>query len=132
MGAWYHPPCIGLNFQRSYADVWLGSSCWMPVELHSASDTWCVESIRTSKGISLEEIAMDTKLKLSTLRAIETGDFGSLPGGIYSVSYIRQYARAIGADEASLVEFYQSATHQEESCQQVRQLLQTRPPRRAL
>lgn len=72
----------------------------------SSLDGWCVASIRNTKGISLEEIAHDTKLKVSTLQAIEEGKFEFLPGGIYNISYIRQYARAIGADESSLVELY--------------------------
>jgi cytoskeleton protein RodZ len=70
------------------------------------SDGWNVAAIRSTKGISLEEIASDTKLKVSTLKAIETADFEALPGGIYNISYIRQYARAIGIDEGSLVELY--------------------------
>ena len=69
---------------------------------------WCPASIRTIKGISLEEISRNTKIKVSTLRALEDGEFDSLPGGIYNISYIRQYARAIGADEGSLVELYRS------------------------
>jgi len=48
-------------------------------------------------------------LKVSTLRAIETGDFDALPGGVYNISYIRQLARAIGADEAGLVQFYRAS-----------------------
>jgi cytoskeleton protein RodZ len=71
-------------------------------------DNWSVASIRQTKGISLEEIALDTKLKVTTLKAIEEGNFEVLPGGIYNISYIRQYARAIGADEGSLVQFYRS------------------------
>jgi len=71
-------------------------------------DNWSVASIRQTKGISLEEIALDTKLKVTTLKAIEDGNFDVLPGGIYNVSYIRQYARAIGADESSLVQIYHS------------------------
>jgi cytoskeletal protein RodZ len=67
-----------------------------------------VASIRNTKGISLEEISRNTKLKVSTLKAIEDGKFEVLPGGIYNISYIRQYARAIGADEGSLVELYRS------------------------
>jgi len=70
------------------------------------SDSWGVAAIRSTKGISLEEIASDTKLKVSTLKAIEAGDFDALPGGIYTISYIRQYARAIGVDEGSLIELY--------------------------
>ena len=75
----------------------------------SANQAWCLESMRTAKGISLEQISNDTKLKLRTLRAIETGDFDALPGGVYNVSYIRQFARAIGADESGFVELYRAA-----------------------
>lgn len=74
----------------------------------SAPQVWSVGSIRRAKGISLEEIANETKLKMTTLRAIEAGNFAELPGGIYTISYIRQFARAIGADEAGLVQFYRS------------------------
>jgi cytoskeletal protein RodZ len=69
---------------------------------------WSIASIRSTKGISLEEISRDTKIKVSTLKALEDGNFDSLPGGIYNISYIRQYARAIGIDESPLVEFYRS------------------------
>ena len=71
-------------------------------------DIWSVASIRQTKGITLEQISLDTKLKVTTLKAIEDGNFDVLPGGIYNVSYIRQYARAIGADESSLVQIYRS------------------------
>jgi cytoskeleton protein RodZ len=76
--------------------------------LSLAPEGWCVESMRKAKGISLEEISNETKLKVTTLRAIETGNFAELPGGIYAVSYIRQFARAIGADEGDLVQFYRA------------------------
>lgn len=75
-------------------------------------DTWSLASIRQTKGITLEQISLDTKLKVTTLQAIEDGNFDVLPGGIYNVSYIRQYARAIGADESSLVQIYRSKCSQ--------------------
>jgi cytoskeleton protein RodZ len=71
-------------------------------------ESWSVASIRKISGISLEEIARNTKLKVTTLKAIEEANFDVLPGGIYNISYIRQYARAIGADEGSLVRLYQA------------------------
>ncbi len=61
---------------------------------------------RQSKGITLDSIAAATKLSVRQLRAIETGTFRELPGGIYTTSYIRQYARAIEFDEARLLAFY--------------------------
>jgi len=70
--------------------------------------SWSVASIRQTNGISLEEISQHTKLKITTLKAIEDANFDVLPGGIYNISYIRQYAREIGADEADLVKIYQS------------------------
>jgi cytoskeleton protein RodZ len=70
--------------------------------------SWSVASIRQTSGISLEEIARNTKLRVTTLKAIEDANFDVLPGGIYNISYIRQYARAIGADEGSLVQLYRA------------------------
>jgi cytoskeleton protein RodZ len=72
----------------------------------SRLDSWSVALIRETKGISLEQIADLTKLRVSTLKAIEDGDFDALPGGIYNISYIRQYARAIDADESRLLQLY--------------------------
>lgn len=72
----------------------------------SRSIGWSVASIRQTKGISLEQISDLTKLRVSTLKAIEDGNFDALPGGIYNISYIRQYARAIDADESRLLHLY--------------------------
>ena len=71
-------------------------------------NSWSVASIRETSGISLEQIAQNTKLRVATLKAIEDANFDVLPGGIYNISYIRQYARAIGADESALVKMYES------------------------
>ena len=68
---------------------------------------WCLASIRQAKGISLEEIAGRTKLRVAIVKAIEEGNFGELPGGIYNISYLRQYAREIGADDDLLVRWYE-------------------------
>jgi cytoskeleton protein RodZ len=61
---------------------------------------------RKRAGVSLEEIADSTKISSRFLRAIEGEQFEQLPGGIFSTSYLRQYAAAIGYDEDALVAFY--------------------------
>ena len=66
-------------------------------------------TIRENRGISLEQISSSTKIGVRTLQAIERGDFGKLPGGIYSTSYIRQYARAIDYDEGAILAVYDQA-----------------------
>ena len=67
-------------------------------------------TVRRKKGVSLQDISEATKIGVNYLRAIEEGEFAKLPGGIYSTSYIRQYARAIDYDESELLEHYYRAT----------------------
>jgi cytoskeletal protein RodZ len=63
-------------------------------------------TIRRNRGVSLEQISASTKISVRSLEAIERGEFRKLPGGIYNTNYIRQYARAIDYDEATLLESY--------------------------
>ena len=72
-------------------------------------------AIRESRGIGLEDIARSTKISLNYLRAIERGEFETLPGGIYNLSYIRQYARAVDLDEQQLLRAYGQTPVEERS-----------------
>src|SRR5713226_5621098 len=65
-------------------------------------------SRREKSGIPLEQISQSTKIGIRSLQAIEAGEFQKLPGGVYSTSYIRQYARAIDVDESQILELYYS------------------------
>ncbi len=62
-----------------------------------------VAAFRRSRGVSLQQIAQSTKIGVFYLDAIEHGEIEKLPGGIYTKSYLRQYARAIGYDERNLL-----------------------------
>jgi cytoskeletal protein RodZ len=61
---------------------------------------------RLDKGVSLEDIAENTKISIRFLRAIEAEEFEKLPGGIFTTSYLRQYATAIGVEETLLLQYY--------------------------
>jgi cytoskeletal protein RodZ len=65
---------------------------------------------RQKKGVSLEEIAERTKISLQFLRAIEAEEFGKLPGGIFSTSYLRQYASHVDLDPTELLALYSAIT----------------------
>jgi hypothetical protein len=65
---------------------------------------------RRGRELSLEEIAESTKISMFFLRAIEAGEYGKLPGGIYRTSYVRQYAAAVGFDAATLLAHVTAAT----------------------
>lgn len=63
---------------------------------------------RQNRGVSLEDIAECSKISLFFLKAIEAGEFEKLPGGIYDICYLRQYAAHAGFPEAELIAFYHS------------------------
>lgn len=65
-----------------------------------------LEEIRKRNGVSLEQISDRTKISTRFLRAIETEEFEKLPGGVFSSSYIRQYAHAIGFPQEELLAKY--------------------------
>src|SRR5690348_15453456 len=76
---------------------------WYGAEVKMIEDKGVLglSTIRRNRGISLEQIAASTKISIRSLEAIEHGEFGKLPGGIYNTSYIKQYARAIDYDEST-------------------------------
>jgi len=75
----------------------------MTAQLSRSSD---LAEQRKAKGISLRMVESSTCITLHFLEAIEAEQFEKLPGGVYTISYLRQYARATGLDEAALVERY--------------------------
>ena len=69
---------------------------------------------REARGVSLGEIAAATKITVTTLEALERNDYARLPGGIFSRSFVRAYAAAVGLDpDATLNEFLLEVTRSE-------------------
>jgi cytoskeleton protein RodZ len=64
---------------------------------------------REQKGISLEDISLETKIGTRLLRALEEEHFDQLPGGIFNKGFVRAYARHLGLDEEQTVADYMSA-----------------------
>lgn len=69
---------------------------------------------REMRGVSLEEISAATKISLRFFEAIEREDFSRLPGGIFSRSFVRSYARYLGLDEDRVMAEYQLAARPQE------------------
>ena len=65
---------------------------------------------RKIKGISLCSVESSTKISARFLEAIEAEEFDELPGGVYTTSYLRQYARVVGLDEEALLRRYYDKT----------------------
>ena len=64
---------------------------------------------REQKGVSLEDISLETKIGTRLLRALEEEHFDQLPGGIFNKGFVRAYARHLGLDEEQTVTDYLSA-----------------------
>ena len=66
---------------------------------------------RKRAGVSLDQIADATKISLRFLKAIEAEEYDKLPGGIFTTSYLRQYAVAISYDADALLAHYNQKTN---------------------
>ncbi len=67
---------------------------------------------RELRGVSLDEIAVATKIGTRLLRALEDEQFDLLPGGIFNKGFIRAYAKYLGIDEeAAVADYLNSAGH---------------------
>lgn len=61
---------------------------------------------REGRGIPLREISDQTRISVRYLEAIESNDYGRLPGGVFNRSFIKAYARCVGYDEKEAIEGY--------------------------
>ena len=61
---------------------------------------------REERGIPLREISDETRISIHYLEAIESNDYKRLPGGIYTRSFVKAYARCVGYDEKEASEGY--------------------------
>jgi cytoskeletal protein RodZ len=58
---------------------------------------------REGKGLSLAQVAADTRISERHLQLIEQDQFSELPARTYAFGFSRTYARAVGLDEAEIV-----------------------------
>ncbi len=62
---------------------------------------------REAKGLTLEELAVSTKISLHLLKALESADFTVLPQ-TYVKGFLRNYARQLGLDPSEVVQTYEA------------------------
>lgn len=62
---------------------------------------------RESLEIALSEAEQATRIRLSYLEAIESGDYDSLKDDVYSRGYVRNYADYLGLDPKPIMKIYE-------------------------
>ena len=83
---------------------------------------------RELRGVTLEEIARETKIRASLLGYIENDRFDRLPAGVFRQSFVRSYARYLGIDEDKPVREYLLAEDRVKSSGQRFRAAQTARP----
>ena len=68
-----------------------------------------LQRLRQSSGLSLEDIADETKISRRILRCLESGDFRFLPQKVFSRNFVAQYAAVVGADPHRLSQAFDAA-----------------------
>ncbi|WP_120716454.1 helix-turn-helix domain-containing protein [Tsuneonella amylolytica] len=70
--------------------------------LHSAGDR--LRLAREQAGMTIGQVAAETRIPQRHLEVIEKGDFDALPARTYATGFARTYAKAVGLDPAEIVE----------------------------
>ncbi len=66
-----------------------------------------LKQAREERGITIHQIADATHIGARFLQAIESDDYGILPGGVFNRAFVRKFARQVGFDEEQAVRLYE-------------------------
>ncbi len=61
---------------------------------------------REERGISISEVAEQTRISPLYLEAIDADNYKTLPGGIFNKGFVRSYAKYVGVDEQEALQDY--------------------------
>jgi cytoskeletal protein RodZ len=61
---------------------------------------------REERGISISEVAEQTRISPHYLDSIENDDYRTLPGGIFNKGFVKSYAKYVGIDEHEALQDY--------------------------
>ena len=63
-----------------------------------------LQAAREARGLSLEELAAETRIPQRHRVTIEAGEFAALPARTYAIGFSRTYAKAVGLDDAEVAD----------------------------
>lgn len=61
-----------------------------------------LRAAREAQGMTLEQIAGQTRIAQRHLKSIEDGDFGAFPARTYALGFAKTYAKTVGLDQADV------------------------------
>ena len=82
--------------------------------------------LRERNGISLREIADQTRIPLRHLEELERGDIGNWPAGVYARSWARDYANLAGVDPERVIAIVAPQAEVEPSIEEIKEVTEQR------
>jgi cytoskeleton protein RodZ len=76
-----------------------------------------LRAAREQRGISISEVAEQTRIAPMYIECIEKDNYKPLPGGIFNKGFVKSYARFIGYDEHEALQEYGAIATQAEGTQ---------------
>ncbi len=61
---------------------------------------------REERGISVSEVADQTRISPLYIKLIEENDYRTLPGGIFNKGFVKSFAKFVGVDEQEALQEY--------------------------
>jgi cytoskeleton protein RodZ len=74
-----------------------------------------LRAAREARGISVRDVAEQTRIAPMYIECIENDNYKPLPGGIFNKGFVKSYARFIGMDENEALQDYSRLLSQTES-----------------
>jgi cytoskeleton protein RodZ len=65
-----------------------------------------IKQAREARGITISEVAEQTRISGLYLESIENNDYRGLPGGIFNKGFVKSYAKYVGLDEQEALKDY--------------------------
>jgi cytoskeleton protein RodZ len=64
---------------------------------------------RERRQVSMERVSTETKISLRHLQALEAGEYGELPGGVFRKGIVRGYLTTVGLEESPWMERFEAS-----------------------
>ncbi len=74
-----------------------------------------LRTMREAQGLDLSQVAAQLHLSDSLLQSLEADNYESMAGTVFVQGYLRNYARLLGIDVATVLESFESARSDQES-----------------
>jgi len=71
----------------------------------------CLKQAREAQELTLEEIVLSLKLRVVYLKALESGDWSEMPGEVYAIGFLKQYANYLNINVSESVELLKTGDY---------------------